>query len=173
LPHNQSNWLSFLLFFLLKNGCDASRSLIFKSITMTTFQLNTHRPGRTYATPHFFILSKGNNSGKPLTTPCPNCFVMQLTSDADKEHFYWLTYALFRSRAFEQFLRGSVIPFVVLPEVRNLIRQSFSRSAHRLPQLTTVVQKVQALDRLQIQYREQLQHLEQAKVHLVKSYFQK
>jgi len=44
--------------------------------------------------PHFFILNKGNNSGKPLVSPCPNCFVIQFQYEEEKEQVFWLLYSL-------------------------------------------------------------------------------
>ena len=54
---------------------------------MSTFEIKTHQIGRTYSNPHFFILNKGLNSGKPLTLPCPNCFVIISKNEADKKHY--------------------------------------------------------------------------------------
>jgi hypothetical protein len=83
-------------------------------MVMCTFILKSYRQGVVYNMPHFFILNKGNNSGKPLTTPCPNCFVIQFQGEEEKEQIYWLLYSLWQSKAFYPFLRGSLIPFVVL-----------------------------------------------------------
>lgn len=140
---------------------------------MTTFELKTHQPGRTYSGPHFFILSKGNNSGKPLTDPCPNCFVMQLQTEAEKEQFYWLTFALHKSKSFYPYLRGSVIPFIIIAEVRHIIRTAYHRSLHNPAQFGIILRKVQTLDEIQIKYKQQLQNIEQAKTQLLYLYFQK
>ena len=41
---------------------------------MITFQLKTYNEKKEETKPHFYILCKGLNSGKPLEKPCPNCF---------------------------------------------------------------------------------------------------
>ena len=88
---------------------------------MSTFSIKSHRSGVVYSMPHFFILNKGNNSGKPLLAPCPNCFVIQCKTDSEKEQLYWLAYSLWQSKAFYPLLRGSVIPFVVLRDVKSCL----------------------------------------------------
>jgi len=60
----------------------------------------------------FYILNKGLNSGKPLNEPCPNCFTLKAENDFDRETLYWICYALWQTKVFEQRLVGSVIPFL-------------------------------------------------------------
>jgi len=140
---------------------------------MSTFELKTHQPGRTYKQPHFFILNKGDNSGKPLTKPCPNCFVVQLQTEAEKEQLYWLTFGLFQAKAFYPLLRGSVIPFVVIAEVRQLISRSYHRLSRSPELFGQTLKKVQALDEIHKKYRQQIHHIEQAKTQLLYLYFRK
>ena len=83
------NDLSFFLFFRpfwsfslvfsfgVNGGAKRLRyDLIFKQRVMSNFKMITYRPEGVYKDPHFFILNKGLNSGKPLKKPCPNCFVI-------------------------------------------------------------------------------------------------
>ena len=69
----------------------------------------------------FFILSKGNNAGKPGLQPWTNSFVATAANKEMKEFYFWLTYGLFKAQSFKVFHRGSVIPFINLQETRNLI----------------------------------------------------
>ncbi len=75
-------------------------------------QLVTHRPGIAQPKFSFFILNKGNNSGKPLTQPCANCFMAICETEDENEFYYWLCWGLWQAKAFEQLLCGSVIPFI-------------------------------------------------------------
>lgn len=84
-------------------------------------KIKTHKPGRCYSENHFFILSKGNNAGKPLAAPCPNCFVLLAESDTEKDLLYWLCYGLWQGRCFRVYLSGSVIPFIHLQDLRKVI----------------------------------------------------
>ena len=61
---------------------------------MSTFELKTHKTGRTYSNPHFFILNKGLNSGKPLINPCPNCFVVTTSTEEEKNTLFHLSMML-------------------------------------------------------------------------------
>ena len=45
-------------------------------ILMCAYILKSYNQKEEIRNPHFFILNKGNNSGKPLLAPCPNCFVI-------------------------------------------------------------------------------------------------
>lgn len=85
---------------------------------MPYFEIKTHRPEITYKKAHFFILNKGLNSGKPLKEPCPNCFVCIVQQETDKDFMYWLCYGLWKSNSFHQLLKGSVIPFMTIGELK-------------------------------------------------------
>ena len=85
---------------------------------MYDYQIITHRPGTEYSAPHFFILSKGNNSGRPMKDSCPNCFVCQTYSDEEATYLYWIAFFIFKNKSIFRLLRGSVIPFVSIHEYR-------------------------------------------------------
>ena len=119
---------------------------------MKSFRIKTHRPDGSYNQPHFFILNRGLNSGKPLNQPCPNCFVCLIENKEDMEFLYWLCFGLWKSKSFHHFLKGSVIPFVTIDETRKLIRESstkasckaqaFQKAIHALRLLDTNEQKI-------------------------------
>jgi hypothetical protein len=56
--------------------------------------IKTHKMNRTYHENHFFILSKGNNAGRPQDQPCPNCFVVITESPKERQTLFWLCYGL-------------------------------------------------------------------------------
>ena len=124
---------------------------------MQTLNNKTHRSGSTYQQPHFFILNKGNNSGKPLTAPCPNCFVIQFNNEDEKEQVYWLLFGLWRSKAFNQFLRGSVIPFVNLKDVKDCIRAGYQKATETPEQFKKSVATLRSLEQMEAQYKQNLQ----------------
>jgi hypothetical protein len=113
--------------------------------------------------PHFFILNKGNNSGKPLLAPCPNCFVIQFKSEQEKEQIYWLSYSLWQSKAFYPFLRGSVIPFVVLRDVKSCLLDGLNKANGNPAQFEKVVSTLQSLEAMEKQYRQNLLLIANAK----------
>ena len=98
---------------------------------MDTIFIKTHQPGAKYDKPHFFILSKGLNSGKPSNEPFTNSFVLIFQTEEQKEDIFWIALSLWKSKFWHQFLRGSVIPFITLydfkkkfnPKVTLLMRE--------------------------------------------------
>ena len=113
---------------------------------MKSFRLKTHRPETTYTNPHFFILNKGLNSGKPLNAPCPNCFVCLTENEGDREFMYWLCFGLWRSKSFQFFLRGSVIPFISIYELRKHLIESEAKASTKAQAFEKAIQTLQLLD---------------------------
>ena len=130
---------------------------------MSTFSIKSHRSGVVYSMPHFFILNKGNNSGKPLIAPCPNCFVIQCKIDSEKEQLYWLAFSLWQSRAFYPFLRGSVIPFVVLRDVKFCLSDGLNKANENPAQFEKVVSTLRSLETLEKNYKQNLLLISNAK----------
>ena len=83
---------------------------------MSTFELKTHKTGKTYTQPHFFILNKGLNSGKPLLNPCPNCFVVITQTESEKNRLFQISAILQISGFYKVSLKGSVIPFISIKD---------------------------------------------------------
>ena len=79
---------------------------------MINFQMKHHQNGTSYSKPHFFILNKGLNTGKPLSEPCPNCFVIQFGCNEDSENMESICKSLWRVKFWHRFLIGSVIPYI-------------------------------------------------------------
>ena len=88
---------------------------------MSNFQIKGFSGKLPSAKPHFFILCKGLNSGKPLLKPCPNCFILVTDHDEVKNTLYWVVYSLWKTKAFLPYLVGSVIPFLRKGECSKLI----------------------------------------------------
>jgi len=130
---------------------------------MCTFIIKSNRSGVVYSMPHFFILNKGNNSGKPLVAPCPNCLVIQFKCEEEKEKIYWLLYSLWQSKAFYPFLRGSVIPFVVLRDVKSCLLDGLNRLEENPAQFEKAVEALRSLEALEKNYKQNLLLIANAK----------
>ena len=130
---------------------------------MFTFRLKTYNQKEEIRNPHFFILNKGNNSGKPLLSPCPNCFSIQFQTEADKEQVYWLIFCLWQSKTFYPYLRGSVIPFIILRDMKNCIQSALDKSDRNPEQFQKMVATFQSMNQLENQYRQNLKTIEKAK----------
>ena len=130
---------------------------------MCTFILKSYSQKSEIKKPHFFILNKGNNSGKPLPAPCPNCFVIQFQNEIEKEQVYWLMYSLWQSNAFYPFLRGSVIPFVVLRDVKSCLSAALNKVEANPAQFEKAVSALQGLEAMEKQNKQNLLLISQAK----------
>jgi hypothetical protein len=122
---------------------------------MCTFLLKSYSPKQEILKPHFFILNKGNNSGKPLLSPCPNCFVIQFENQEDKECVYWLLWCMWQSKAFYRLLRGSVIPFINIKDFHKVLLQALNQ----LPYPDMVFKVVEALNNIETLENEYLQKI--------------
>lgn len=94
----------------------------------SNFSLQSFNPAKKYAGFHFFILNKGDNSGKPLLEPCPNCYVLECKSEYEKESLYWICFALWQGHYFRRELIGSVITFIRIKEVFNLVHNAYLKT---------------------------------------------
>ncbi|WP_300977718.1 hypothetical protein [Flavobacterium sp.] len=115
---------------------------------MLHFLIKTHKNGTHYNQPHFFILNKGMNSGKPQKESFTNSFVIICKSENEAENSFWIAFSLWKSQFWHQHLIGSVIPFIRLTE----FQKEFINKANQLMQEHEEHQKnIEALKRLEQQ----------------------
>ncbi|WP_397446020.1 DUF6943 family protein [Polaribacter sp. R77954] len=134
---------------------------------MSTFQIKTHQPGRTYAKPHFFILNKGLNSGKPLENPCPNCFVITTTTRAERESLYYLCLSLKVGKFFAYYLKGSVIPFICISDAKKVINTALQN--YETQQWKMKVEKLKKITAFEESLKQQLATISKLKIALLRS----
>lgn len=135
---------------------------------MSNFKLITYRSEAVYNTPHFFVLNRGNNSGKPLKKPCPNCFVLICNTESEKEHLYWVVYAMHQGRHFYPSLVGSVIPFIRKKDLFNLINDAYLRTIPKSEELEKTVSSLLQLEQQEVHYlklQKMIRLLKQSMVH--------
>lgn len=82
------------------------------------FIIKTHRKNTNYNKPHFFILNKGLNSGKPQNTEFTNSYVVIFDLEKDRENLYFVAYSLWKTNFWHLHLVGSVIPFLRLSDFK-------------------------------------------------------
>lgn len=71
----------------------------------------------------FYILSKGNNAGQPQLLPWVNSFSFHCKSKEELDFYFWLSYSLWQTGRFTQYLRGTAIPFISVNDARQLLIQ--------------------------------------------------
>jgi len=78
----------------------------FKKLVMLKSKIKIHKSGAVYKQPHFFILNKGLNSGKPFNHYVCNSFVFLADDENEKEFFYFLLLGIWELRLFRPYLKG-------------------------------------------------------------------
>ena len=140
---------------------------------MSTFELKTHKSGRTYSNPHFFILNKGLNSGKPLTNPCPNCFVVTTSTEEAKNTLFHLSMMLQIGGFYAYYLKGSVIAFISIDDCRNTLKNSYSSLFYDAIQLQKHINIVSAINKKEKELHKIISKMADLKVSYIQSLFSK
>lgn len=136
---------------------------------MNDFKLTTFNKSNPINQPHFFILNKGINSGKPLKQPCPNAFTLTC-QQSQLDFYYWLIFGLWRSNAFHPFLRGSVIPFIIKKELIHCISQAEDKARQNLDSFNKNIQILQLLEAQELKFQQNLKLIEKARTAIFYQY---
>jgi hypothetical protein len=140
---------------------------------MQTFIVKSANTKEEIRKPHFYVLNKGMNSGKPLLLPCPNCFKIETENEVFKETLYWVSFALWRSKAFHPFLIGSVIPFIRIGDFKQLISEKLEVVELNPASFAETVKKLQFIELKEKQFKENLVLIQELKRAYVYKYFNK
>ena len=121
----------------------------------------------------FYILSKGLNSGKPLTAPCPNSFVCICKNEEQKDFYFWLLFGLWKAKHFHQFLVGSVIPFIRIDDFKSTIKAQAEEVSKNKYAFVKDVHKVKLIERKEKQMYEYLALLADVKKAMMYRHFKR
>lgn len=138
---------------------------------MSNFEIKTHIVGRTYSKPHFFILNKGLNSGRPQEKPCPNCYVITVFTEEERNTLFYLCYSLHLGRYFEPFLKGSVILFITINDCLKLLKTAHLKHLSNENKSKNNLNKVKFIEEKEQNLKEQLKLINQLKVAFIRSNF--
>lgn len=116
---------------------------------MQTPHIHSYNGQQPQGNTSFYVLSKGENAGKPLDKPCPNCFVATCATDIDRDYWFWLSWGLWKSKSFHILLRGSVIPFLRICDYKEIITGAAAETAERPEQLKKAIQTMRDLEQLE------------------------
>lgn len=119
-------------------------------MTIKTYKGETAEPQENETI--FYIQNKGNNSGRPLKNPIPNCWEIRTDRSIDFE----ILYIVFESRILESFIIGSVIPYIRLDDYKKIIK----------PILENAIQENRIINQHYLQIRkieEQIKHQDKIK----------
>jgi len=135
---------------------------------MLKSKIKTHKVGATYNQPHFFILNKGYNCGKPCAQYWANCFVFLADDQDDMEYHYHIFMGLWELQFFRPVLIGSVVDYIRLGDLIDVAEEtlhsvnqgdrSFASIKNTLQQIEDVRNHLQAQLRLLVKLRKSIFH---------------
>jgi len=133
-------------------------------------KITTYNPDQKRTPFAFFILNKGMNSGKPMEHPCPNCFTFNAIDQAEKDHYYWLCFGLWQSKSLHPYLNGSVIPFIHLRDLNQVINQASEKALATPANFLKTVEALKILDQHEKNYYRNLLLIAEAKKAIFANY---
>ena len=133
-------------------------------------KITTYSPDQVRSPFAFFILNKGMNSGKPLEQPCPNCFTFNATDQAEKDLYYWICFGLWQSKSLHPYLNGSVIPFIHLRDLNQVISQASEKAQASPANFLKTVEALKILDQHEKNYHRNLLLIAEAKKAIFANY---
>lgn len=138
---------------------------------MLKIKMYTYSPKNPINEFDIFALSKGFNSGKPLDTPCPNCFVIACKNQEEKDFYRTLLFGLWKIKYFERFLVGSVIPFLRISDFKQEVITQAEKVSMKPSDFKADIDKVKRIEAKEKQYYEQMLLLNDVKRALIYRHF--
>lgn len=138
---------------------------------MPYFEMKTHKIGKTYSNPHFFILNKGLNSGKPLSNPCPNCFVVITKTETEKNTLFHLSMMLQIGGFYAYYLKGSVIPFISVDDCRNTLKKGLKSTSDIKDQMQKHIKAVEVISKKEKELQNVIDKMAVLKVAYIRNCF--
>lgn len=74
-----------------------------------------------------------------------------------------MLYSLWQSKAFYPYLRGSVIPFVVLLDMKKCIQEGLERAEGNPDKFQKAVEALRSLEEMEMKFRQNLKLVQDAK----------
>jgi hypothetical protein len=136
-------------------------------MTELKYTMKSHKIGRTYSLPHFYILNKGLNSGRPMNEPCPNCFVVTTNTKEQREALYYLCMSLQIGRYFCYYIKGSVIPFITIDDARKVLNIALEN--YKKDQWKSKAEKLKKITAYEENLRQQIKTIGQLKLALLRA----
>jgi hypothetical protein len=120
------------------------------------YTLTTYREGMKAT---FYIQTKGNNSGKPLKKPIPNCVCVQTSIT----NLYEIVFALYKGKLFYPHIGGSVIPFIRIRQLKEVIDAGLSNYD---PKHKEKLKSIESIEKLLASLHEKLRLYNQLQVYI-------
>ncbi len=130
---------------------------------MDTFQIQPHQKNASYTQPHFFIQSKGYNSGKPTSYPVNDCLVVLVNDELEKGMLFWTCFSLWKAKEFIPLLDQSPMPILKIDEAIELIDMTCLHLAHYPEKFLSQIREMKELIKTEKLLSTQLQLIKKIK----------
>lgn len=98
-------------------------------------------PNKYPSAPNFYIQVKGYHSGRPLRKPIPNCVAVY----SDIPNLFEIVFLLFKGHEFKGSIIGSVVPFIRLSDLKEVIDKGIEKQK---PENTQLLEQTKAIEEL-------------------------
>ena len=98
-------------------------------------------PNKCKETPAFYVQIKGELCGRPLKTPICNCAAVY----SDVPELFEIVFLLYKGGAFLPHIIGSVVPFIRLDDLRDVINRGVNIQK---PNCSQLLQQTRAIEEL-------------------------
>jgi len=140
---------------------------------MLKSKIKTHKSGTVYNQPHFFILNKGLNSGKPFRHYVCNSFVFLADDKNERDYYYFMLLGIWELRLLRPYLKGSVIEYVRLGDVIDVLDETLNSVSTSGRSFADVQNSLAQIESLQSNLQLQLSHLMQLRKALFHKYLRR
>jgi hypothetical protein len=104
---------------------------------------------------------RSGNSGKPFTAPVRNSFVVSTESVEQKEALFHLSYMLLEAKCYRFYLKGSVIPFIYIADVKNLLIKNSKYFGQK--DFETKLKALKKVEELEVVFQNKLKAIQELK----------
>ncbi|WP_298288120.1 hypothetical protein [uncultured Lutibacter sp.] len=129
--------------------------------------MKSHKIGKTYQQPHFYIQNKGLNSGRALIDPIPNCFVVTTETEEQRNTLFYLCFSLQIGRYFSYYIKGSVIPFITIDDARKVLNTALLN--YKKDQWQSKVEKLKKITVYEENLKQQITTIGQLKLAILRT----
>ncbi|MFN8117106.1 MAG: hypothetical protein U0W65_13395 [Bacteroidia bacterium] len=140
---------------------------------MLKSKIKTHKSGTIYKQPHFFILNKGLNSGKPFRHYVCNSFVFLADDKDERDFYYFMLLGIWELRLLRPYLKGSVIEYVRLGDVVDVLDETLNTVNTGNRSFADVQNSLAQIEALQSNLQLQLSQLMQLRKALFHKYLRR
>jgi hypothetical protein len=134
-------------------------------------RLRTWTPHQRKGEHDFYILSKGDHAGRPMDKSCPNCFIVRCKDQEERTNLYGLCLALWHAGSFRQYIRGSVVPFIIIGHVEGLLTNAYLKFQAAPDQQRLHIKTLEKLDQLEKTKHKEIALIRQLKQALAQKHF--